>query len=194
MQTRDRIVRSAAKLFITRSYHSVGVSDLCAAADVRKGSFYHFFSSKADVAKAVIDLHAAEMEQWLAQESDRDPADHLLAVASAVTLVQGGFEKRFGRIVGCPFGNLAAELSTTDEALREYVATVLASWEAKLAAACHTAAEHAVLRDDVDPDQLAHTILAQIQGLILLAKVSNSPAAQITAGLHAFLGLTLRQP
>ncbi|WP_196812118.1 TetR/AcrR family transcriptional regulator [Nocardia sp. CNY236] len=194
MQTRERIVRSAAKLFITRSYHSVGVSDLCAAANVHKGSFYHFFSSKADVAKAVIDLHAGEMEQRQAESENRDPAVRLLAVASAVTLVQTGFEEQFGRIVGCPFGNLAAELSTTDKALREYVAAVLGRWEARLADACHDAAEHAALRDGIEPDQLAHAILAQIQGLILLAKVSERPAAEITSGLDAFLGLALRRP
>jgi len=191
METRDRIVRSAARLFLTRSYQSVGVGDLCAAADVRKGSFYHFFPAKAALAKAVVDLHAGELERRLAEHDDGDPGARLLAVADAVTAIQTGFERRFGRVVGCPFGNLAAELSTTDDELREHVAGVFARWEARLAQACRAAAP--VLRDGVEPDRLAHLILAQIQGLILLAKVGNAPAEQISTSLRAMIASQLAE-
>jgi TetR/AcrR family transcriptional regulator, transcriptional repressor for nem operon len=193
VDTRDRIVRSAAKLFLTRSYQSVGVGDLCDAADVRKGSFYHFFPSKADLAKAVVDRHAGELERRLAAGDSDDPAARLRAVADVVTLIHTGFEERFGRIVGCPFGNLAAELSTTDDSLRAHVAGVFDRWEASLAQACRDAAAHGVLREDVDPDRLAHLILAQIQGLILLAKVTDGPATEITDGLRAFIATNLRE-
>ncbi len=193
METRDRIVRSAARLFLTRSYQSVGIADLCAVADVRKGSFYHFFPSKSDLARAVVDLHAGELERRLAGGDGGGPAARLLAVADAVTVIQNGFERRFGRIVGCPFGNLAAELSTTDDELRDHVAGVFARWEARLAGACRDAAAAGVLRDGVDPDRLAHTILAQIQGLILLAKVSGGPAADISTGLRTMIAANLRE-
>jgi TetR/AcrR family transcriptional regulator, transcriptional repressor for nem operon len=197
METRDRIVRSAARLFLTRSYHSVGISDLCTAADVRKGSFYHFFPSKADLAKAVIDLHADELTRRLDQARDEtpddDPAAWLRAIADAIGGIQDGFERRFGRIVGCPFGNLAAELSTTDEELRSHVAGVFARWEATLAQAAREAAAGGALRDGVEPDLLAHMILAQVQGLIVLAKVSATPRTGISAGLRALIAANLRK-
>jgi TetR/AcrR family transcriptional repressor of nem operon len=177
--TRDRIVRSAAKLFLTRSYNAVGIADLCTAADVRKGSFYHFFPSKSDLARAVVDLHAAEFDRRFTEAEDMG----LLAVAGAVAQVQGWFEERYGRIVGCPFGNLAAELSTTDDELRVYVAAVFTRWEQRLLAAC----EQTALRPGVEPAELARMILAQIQGLILLAKVQGRSAAEITAGLHTLI-------
>jgi TetR/AcrR family transcriptional regulator, transcriptional repressor for nem operon len=193
MQTRERIVRSAARLFLTRSYQSVGVADLCTAADVRKGSFYHFFGSKADLAKAVVDLHASELERRLAERDEGGPAARLYAVTDAVATIQTAFEKRFGRIVGCPFGNLAAELSTTDDELRAHVAGVFARWEARLAEACRDAAAAGVLRDGVEPDRLAHLVLAQIQGLILLAKVAGSPADEIATGLRAMIASHLME-
>ncbi|ONI87601.1 transcriptional regulator [Actinosynnema sp. ALI-1.44] len=183
--SRDRIVRSAAKLFLTRSYTSVGITDLCAAADVRKGSFYHFFPSKADLAKAVIDLHAAQFDQRFDEAEDQG----LHAVAGAVAHVQGAFEERFGRIVGCPFGNLAAELSTTDDDLRTHVAAVFDRWEKRLLAAC----EQADLRAGVDPARLAGMILAQIQGQILIAKVRLASADEIAAGVRALISAHLRE-
>ncbi|GAB3441865.1 TetR/AcrR family transcriptional regulator [Actinophytocola sediminis] len=191
METRDRIVRSAAKLFLTRSYRSVGIADLCTAADVRKGSFYHFFPSKTDLAKAVVDLHAGELLRRLDATATGDPAARLLAVADAIGEIHDAFQRRFGRVVGCPFGNLAAELSTTDDELRAHVAGVFATWAATLATMCHDAAAHGALRAGVDPDQLAHMILAQIQGLILLAKVTDAPAADIPTGLRALIAVNL---
>lgn len=191
MDTRDRIVRSAAKLFLTRSYHAVGVTDLCDAADVRKGSFYHFFASKSDLAKAVIDLHAGEFDRRF--DEAEEEGGRLYAVAGAVARVQGRFEEKFGRIVGCPFGNLAAELSTTDDELRAHVAGVFTRWEQRLLDACDKAAAAGALRDGVDPGQLARMILAQIQGLILLAKVRARPAADIDAGLRAMISASVRQ-
>jgi TetR/AcrR family transcriptional repressor of nem operon len=193
VDTRDRIVRSAAKLFLTRSYQSVGVADLCAVADVRKGSFYHFFPSKAALAKAVVDLHAGEFERRLAEVGGDDPVARLYACAEAVSVVQSGFERRFGRIVGCPFGNLAAELSTTDDSLREHLAGVFARWEARLAEACRDAAAHGALREGVDPDRLAHQIIAQTQGLILLAKVTGGSAEEITEDMRTFIAANLRE-
>lgn len=189
MDTRDRIVRSAARLFLTRSYQSVGIVDLCVAADVRKGSFYHFFPSKAELAKAVVDLQAGELERRL--DGSGAPAGRLFAVAGAVADIHAGFEKRYGRVVGCPFGNLAAELSTTDDELRAHVAGVFARWEAMLADACRAAAP--VLREGVEPERLAHLILAQIQGLILLAKVSGGPAESIRTDLHTMIATNLRE-
>jgi TetR/AcrR family transcriptional repressor of nem operon len=47
---------------VTESYQAVGVDELRQAAGVRKGSFYHYFSSKSDLAKAVVDLHAVAFE------------------------------------------------------------------------------------------------------------------------------------
>ncbi|HTO08336.1 MAG TPA: helix-turn-helix domain-containing protein, partial [Myxococcota bacterium] len=52
---RERLIDEASRLFHARSYESVGVQELCDAAEVNKGSFYHFFPSKEDLAAAVID-------------------------------------------------------------------------------------------------------------------------------------------
>jgi TetR/AcrR family transcriptional repressor of nem operon len=51
-----------------------------------------------------------------------------------------------------------------------------------------------VLRPGTDPDNLAHAILAQTQGLILLAKVRASPAGEIGAGLRELIAGYLTEP
>ena len=191
---RERIVRSAARLFVERSYHAVGVDELCAAADVRKGSFYHHFASKSEVAKAVIDLHAHGFAERLDSDPDDSPAEKLHAVPEAIGRIQTGLESQFGRVVGCPFGNLAAELSTTDEDVRAHLALRLAQMEAGLAEVCREAVEQGVLRDGTDPDQLAHALFAQYQGTILLAKLNRSSADVIAPALHELIDGYLAEP
>ncbi len=177
-------MKSAAQLFLTRSYQAVGVDELCAAADVRKGSFYHFFHSKSELAAAVIDMHAAALLSHLDDATEGPAAVRLRAAADVVGAIQIGFEERFGFVVGCPFGNLAAELSTTDDMLRERLAGVFAAWEDRLAVLCREAAAEGALRPNVDPDRFARILMAQFQGMILLAKTGRSTAAEIPAALH----------
>ena len=45
-ETRDHILVSAADLFSKRGYDATGVAEICQAAGVSKGAFYHHFSSK----------------------------------------------------------------------------------------------------------------------------------------------------
>jgi TetR/AcrR family transcriptional repressor of nem operon len=184
---RDRIVTTAARLFLERSYQAVGVDELCQAADVRKGSFYHYFSSKSALGKAVIDLHAKAFERRLSATADASPAQKMHAIPDAIGAIQSALEAQFGRAVGCPFGNLAAELSTTDDDLRVHLAAKLGAMESYLSVVCREAADARVLRDGTDPDQLAHALLAQYQGIILLAKLNNSGVSHLAPALHDFI-------
>lgn len=178
---------TAARLFLERSYQAVGVDELCQAADVRKGSFYHYFASKSELAKAVVDLHADAFERRLSRSTAPTPAQKLHAIPDAIGAIQSALEAQFGRAVGCPFGNFAAELSTTDEDLRQHLAGKLAAMERHLAAACHDAAAVGALREGTDPDRLAHALLAQYQGIILLTKLNDSGVSALAPALHDFI-------
>ncbi|MFC8043362.1 TetR family transcriptional regulator C-terminal domain-containing protein [Nocardia sp. NPDC057353] len=187
---RERIVRTAAALFLARSYTGVGIAEICVAADVRKGTLYHFFPSKAEIGRAVLDWHAAAFDRHFTR-AERDSGE-IGALVGAVTRVQTGMEGRFGRIVGCPMGNLAAELATTETGIREHLAGIFAAWEARLAVACGRAGAAGTLRDGVDPQRMARTLLAQVEGAILLAKAQDRTAAEIVADVDGVLRLHLR--
>ena len=56
--TRERLLQTAADLIWTSSYHATGVDRICETAGVHKGSFYHHFESKEELAIAALD------DQW----------------------------------------------------------------------------------------------------------------------------------
>jgi TetR/AcrR family transcriptional repressor of nem operon len=184
--TRERIVRTAARLFLARSYQSVGVNEICAEAQVQKGSFYHFFPSKGDLVIAVIDHHAAAM--WKLQErherAARGPVNKIRAIAETVNESQHFLVKSFGRVAGCPLGNLAVELATTEDAAGKHAAGVIARLEERVAGHCWDAAEVGLLADGVDPDELAHQVIATMEGMILLAKVSDSDVSAVPVAMN----------
>lgn len=192
--TRERIVAVAARLMLERSYQAVGVDEICVAAGVRKGSFYHYFASKGDLAKAVVDLHMVAYAARLASFPDDTPTRRLHAIPDMIGAIQAEFESQFGRAVGCPFGNLAAELSTTDDVLRAHLARQFEAMEEGVAQICREVAVDGSLRDGVDPDQFAHALFAQYQGVTLLAKLSNSGVAAIAPTLHHFVDRYLAVP
>jgi TetR/AcrR family transcriptional repressor of nem operon len=192
--TEQRLVRIAARLFLARSYQSVGVNEICAEANVHKGSFYHFFPAKSDLAIAVIDRHADAM--WaLLDQYERDavgPVNKIRATADVVDFVQSGLVKAFGRVVGCPLGNLAVELATTEDAAGQHVAEVLQHWEQRVAGHCRDAESVGLLLRGTDPADLAHMVIATMQGMILLAKVSDSAVSAISAAIHRTIDASVK--
>jgi TetR/AcrR family transcriptional repressor of nem operon len=195
--TRDRLVRTAAKLFLARSYRAVGVNEICAAADAQKSSFYHFFPTKSDLAIAVVDHHAAAL--WALHEEYEAAAvgavARLRVTPEVVRTVQTGLHRAFGRIVGCPLGNMAVELATIEDAAAARVGEVLTQWEKRVARHAHDAAEAGRLRRDVDPDELATRLIATMQGMILLAKINNTGPDAVATAMHAVIdgGLATRR-
>src|SRR5688572_11865397 len=111
---------------LARGYGALGVADICARADVRKGSFYYFFESKQALAVAVITAHwQAERDGWAAAlRADVPVLDRLRRLTALMTSVQCESKARSGTVTGCLLGNLALELSTQDESVRGCLAGI----------------------------------------------------------------------
>jgi TetR/AcrR family transcriptional regulator, lmrAB and yxaGH operons repressor len=61
LNTRDRLIATAARLFRRNGYHATGLAELLVAAQVPKGSLYHHFpAGKSDLAMAAADWTAAQ--------------------------------------------------------------------------------------------------------------------------------------
>jgi TetR/AcrR family transcriptional repressor of nem operon len=195
LPTRERLVRTAARLFVTRGYEAVGVNEICAEADVRKGSFYHFFPTKNDLALAAVDHLEADLCAALdAREREvRGPVNKLRATADVVEEIQERLFRTYGRVVGCPIGNLANELAAVQASAGPHVAGVLRRWEHRVAGHFRDAAEVGLLRPGADPDDLARLLIATMQGMVLLAKVSDVPVAAVPAAIRGVIDSSLKK-
>src|SRR6266480_5130073 len=78
---RKRLIRAAVTEIFAHSYGSVSVDDLCARAEVTKSSFYHFFSSKHELALASLDAYGQSVQTRAIEPSfatDLSPQERIL--------------------------------------------------------------------------------------------------------------------
>ena len=174
--TEERLVEAAAGLWHARSYADVGVSEICEVADVRKGSFYHFFSSKQELAVAVIDRHWRNAYQTVllpALAAGETPMGQLQALTIGLADQVGRFTDELGFMPGCPFGNLASELSTIDAAVRERLERLFESQREILQGLLERAVAAGELPDTTDTGEAARAMHAYIEGVLLMGKNAN---------------------
>lgn len=176
---RERLIEAAGELWHTRSYADVGVSEICDHAGVQKGSFYHFFSSKRDLALAVIDARwqadgVGEMAPVLT--GPLPPLRRLELFLERGLAEQLELKESTGATVGCSFGNLVVELATVDEVLRERLSRLFDDWAGLLKVALDDAVAAGDL-PEIDTWQAARGLLAYIEGLGVLIKAKDDPQA-----------------
>src|SRR5579885_276430 len=76
LQTRERILGAAARLFALKGYHDTKLEEVLRAARVTTGAFFHHFAGKEDLGFAVIDRHMEKRRRQLEQiEQGLPPAD-----------------------------------------------------------------------------------------------------------------------
>ncbi|MDJ0460972.1 TetR/AcrR family transcriptional regulator [Streptomyces sp. H27-C3] len=80
-QTRRALLRESRRLFATRGYGAVGLSEIVRAVGVTKGALYHQFDSKADLFRAVLEQVQQEVARRVAAVADeqQDPWAQLTA-------------------------------------------------------------------------------------------------------------------
>lgn len=175
--TRERILATARHLFHGRSYADVGVKEICDAAEVPKGSFYHFFPSKRDLALAVIEDMADDWARGFVSEAfdpSLPPLERLDYMVDAAYYWQKAAKDIEGRVRGCLFGNLALEVSTREEVLRAKLMAVFNTTKEKFRDTLEQAVAAGALAP-LDTDRTASAMLAYLEGVIMLAKTENDP-------------------
>lgn len=168
-----------ATLAHRRGYLAVGVDDVCRAAGVKKGSFYHFFASKHDL------MIAALNAQWqmghdhvirVAFAADRPPLERIERLLEMMAGLETSNKAREGHVLGCPFGNLAAEVGASEPALTKRANDAFCGFAAYIREALDEAKRLGQLERHVDVRTAADAIVAYFEGVALLAKTRNDPS------------------
>lgn len=176
--TRDKIIKAATKLFWEKSYTAVSVDTICKAANIKKGSFYHFFPSKDDLMTTVLDtLWQQHKDLFIKPCFDRSfaPLERFNRLANTIGDTACKIKKEAGAFLGCPFGNLAVELSTQNETVRIKLDEIFTEYSTMFRASLDEAVNLGQLPDNTNTDTLAQLLSSCLQGGVLIAKTKNQP-------------------
>ncbi|MCR4268003.1 TetR/AcrR family transcriptional regulator [Nitratireductor sp. ZSWI3] len=170
--TRRQVVNAAFELFTRKGYEGTPMHAVRDLAGVSSGALAHHFPTKRDLGLAVIRGPVAEAiaGTWI---------EPVARASSASAGVRSVFEAtiadivRTGTVAGCPLGNLAAELSTRNDALRFELNAIFDRWREAIAAKLQ-AQQPPDAAGNKDAGALANLIVACFSGAILMAKASQS--------------------
>ncbi len=170
--TRARILTAAGELFARHGYDAAGVAEICAAAGVSKGAFYHHFSSKQA-------LFLALLEDWL---EGVDEELHLLQPARDIPTALAGMAGRSGSLFQAAGGQLRLFLEFWTQASRQPAvwSAVIAPYrryERIFAEMIAKGVEEGSLSPETDPDVAAKVVVGLAMGLLLQALFNPGGAA-----------------
>jgi AcrR family transcriptional regulator len=172
--TRSRLLECAYAGIHQRGFRAASLDSILDKAGVTKGALYHHFENKAALGYAVVDelLRPFMESYWLPLAEAEDP------IATAIASIKKRRDRLKAHLLayGCPFNNLAQEMSPIDEGFRTRLQGILDDWRHTLAAALERGKTTGKVREDVNTPAAAIFIVSALEGVIGMGKASQSAA------------------
>jgi TetR/AcrR family transcriptional repressor of nem operon len=166
---KEEIICKASSLIHSKGYENTKLSDILKEAEIGKGQFYHYFTSKRDLGEAVIDYLIYNMSQALFNDifdkhlPPKEKFNQMLNNIHSLQTDNNGTR-------GCPIGNLAIEISEHDPVFREKVSNFFDQWEEKITTILDEIKQTGALHQNAETEKKARSIVAMIEGGLLLMK------------------------
>ncbi|MGD0475763.1 MAG: TetR/AcrR family transcriptional regulator [Candidatus Velthaea sp.] len=181
--TKGKILDAALRIIRTKGYTAATVDDICAAAGVTKGGFFHHFKSKEELALAAAAHFAARADALFAAASFRDAADareRLLGYVDFRAALLRGEIPDFT----CLLGTMVQETYATHPAIREACNTHIRDHAADVARDIAEAKQQCVPDAPWTAESLGLFTQAVVQGAFILAKAGESPDVAVDCMRH----------
>jgi TetR/AcrR family transcriptional repressor of nem operon len=190
--TRQRIIEKAAPLFNQRGFAGCSMQEILEATGLQKGGIYRHFASKEDLAAAALEYSLSQAVKIRVPSAD--------GTRSAPDLLREVIE-RFVEIPspipgGCPILNTAIDADDGNPVLREMARGALKGWRSRIADIVREGKSREEILPDVNPVTLANTIIATLEGALMIARLEGSKRAlnDSRASLEAMIDrLSLRK-
>ncbi|GAB3893420.1 TetR/AcrR family transcriptional regulator [Spirosoma agri] len=174
-RTRQFIIETTATIFNTKGYAGTSLADLTEATGLTKGSIYGNFDSKEDVALAVFDHNLAKVKLAVQQRMEKatSNAEKLLVYAD----VYRSFIRTSFLPGGCPILNTATEADDTNSLLKDRAAKAILDWKKTNIDLLKAGIKSGEFHDTTETERIALSIIALIEGGVMIARVTNNPAS-----------------
>ncbi|MGJ8676591.1 MAG: TetR/AcrR family transcriptional regulator [Akkermansiaceae bacterium] len=171
-----QLLNAMVDLMWERSYGSLTIDVICERAEVKKGSFYHFFPSKLHLAIAAMD------HIWLGCQPKIDavfspslpPLVRLSTVLDKAYSITKKIAETHGKVLGCPYFTIGAETSTIEPELVEKVNQILSRYQRYF----ESSIVEAIGKNDlpkIDATEASRICFNLYEGMITQARLKNNP-------------------
>ncbi|MCA1790440.1 MAG: TetR/AcrR family transcriptional regulator [Thioalkalivibrio sp.] len=195
--SRTALLAAARDLIFTRSFEHVGTAEICERAGVRKGSLYHFFSSKEALVLAMLDDLMQDFERGVLLPSlggTGSIRERIDAFVRAIHAFEAVVHRDSGHLPGCPFGNLIVETATYSPGLRQAIKLHLGRIAGHFQDCLQAAVERGELPAQTNTREDAERWLALMEGILVMAKMDQDPDTILRLGPSLHLLLRVPDP
>jgi TetR/AcrR family transcriptional repressor of nem operon len=187
---RTRLLEAARDVIRAKGFAATSVDDLCTAAGVTKGAFFHHFESKESLGVAAA-AHWAETTSTFFENAPYhrhdDPLARLLGyVEFRKSIIEGDLAEFTGLV-----GTMTQEAYGSHPAIRDACAASIFGHAATLEPDIEAAMKTRRIKADWTPASLARHTQAVLQGAFILAKATGDRAVAIESVDHLKRYLTL---
>ncbi len=171
---REKLRQVASDLIWDNIYISASVNQICQRANVHKGSFYHFFRTKADLAIAACEMRWQETQPELERifSSQVPPLERLTRWCNYIQRTQKEKAQKYGHVCGCADASIGAELTAQNEKVRIKVEELIERTTKFIESAITDAIREGSISGN-DPKASARLVCSYALGLLLQARIRN---------------------
>jgi TetR/AcrR family transcriptional repressor of nem operon len=170
--SRTRFLDAAMHVFRAKGYSATRVEDVCEAAGLSKGSFFHHFKTKEDLALAAADHFAAMADRAFESAPFRDESDPLDRVLGYIDLRAAMLQGELPDYT-CLLGTMVQEVYDTHPAIRVACERNISAHAATVAVDIAAAKQRYAPNASWTPESVALYTQAVIQGAFILAKAKH---------------------
>lgn len=173
-RTKQFIIEKTAPIFNVKGYTGTSLSDMTEATGLTKGSIYGNFTDKDEVALACFEHNYKMVREAIQRELDKYPSyrDKLLVYPE----MYGNPKQYVFQRGGCPIMNTTIEADDTHPRLRTLAGNALINWKDRLTQLIEAGKTKGEFKQTVNPEQAALTIIALLEGAIVVTKSTGNPA------------------
>lgn len=192
-QSKAKLLDATIRVVRTKGYTATRIEDVCAEAGVTKGSFFHHFKSKDELALAALEHWSASARDLFANAGYHlvvDPFDRVLAYVDFRKAIMTGEVPEFT----CFAGTMLQEMHATNPHIRAACERSICGHAETLVADFEAAMRKYRVAEAVTAESLALHTQCVIQGAFILAKAKGSAqvAAESIDHLRRYLRLLFR--
>ncbi|SRR5258708_5312970 len=192
----ERLMDAALDLIWEESYGAITIDDICKRADVKKGSFYYFFSSKSDLAVAALERMWAQTWKPRMDQSfspSVDPLTRLTTYLESIYQKQVEVKQQHGKVLGCPIVSVGSETSTGEVDVNGKIREILNRKRRYYESAIRDALADGLI-EPCDPAEKAGALAGLIEGIVCQCRIMNDPEVARTLPETALRMLGAKQP